>query len=154
LLTSILHSHPVRVHGSGQARISAGRDRQEKKFRRAGGKNEAGGWQLKVNGNSYFIKGVVYSYAKVGGDPGQGTLRDWMEVDDNGNGKIDGPYDAFIDKNGSNIKNSDEPAIGDFQLLKEMGCNTYVFIIILPPPPLQFQPIHLQPPSFCLTMTQ
>lgn len=86
-------------------------------------KNGKKEWSVKVNGKPYFIKGVVYSYAKAGEDPNQGSLRDWMEVDDNKNGKNDGAYDSFVDKNRNDIKDADEPAVGDFQLLKEMGCN-------------------------------
>ncbi|MDD5617740.1 MAG: glycoside hydrolase family 2 TIM barrel-domain containing protein, partial [Candidatus Omnitrophica bacterium] len=42
----------------------------------------------------------------------------------NKNGKCDGPYDAFVDKNYNNIQDSDEPAVGDFKLLSDMGVNT------------------------------
>lgn len=87
-------------------------------------KDAKGDWRLIVNGQPYFIRGVVYSVAKVGESPDAASLRDWMVVDDNGNGKIDGPYDAFVDINKNNSQDEDEPAVGDFQLLKDMGCNT------------------------------
>ncbi len=81
-------------------------------------------WQLIVDDKPYVIKGITYSPIKVGESPDDGTITNWMEDDFNHNGKIDGPYDAFVDKNKNNIQDSDEPAAGDFQLLKDMGVNT------------------------------
>jgi tetratricopeptide (TPR) repeat protein len=85
---------------------------------------ENGDWQMMVDGKPYVIRGVTYSPTRVGQSPDFGTLGNWMEEDFNKNGKIDGPYDAFVDKNGNNIQDKDEPAIGDFELMKEMGVNT------------------------------
>ncbi len=85
---------------------------------------ENGDWQLIVNGRPYIVKAVAYSPNRVGQSPDEGTLEDWMQADYNSNGKIDGPYDAWVDKNFNNIQDSDEPAIGDFQLMKDMGVNT------------------------------
>ena len=87
-------------------------------------KYENSQWQLRVEGKPYIIKGIAYSPTKIGQSPDDGTLQDWMQEDDNHNGKIDGPYDSWVDKNWNNIQDSDEPTVGDFQLLKEMGCNT------------------------------
>jgi tetratricopeptide (TPR) repeat protein len=81
-------------------------------------------WQLLVDGKPYQIRGVTYTPTKVGQSPDEGTLKNWMEEDYNKNGKIDGPYDAFVDKNRNNIQDKDEISIGDFQLMKEMGVNT------------------------------
>ncbi len=83
-----------------------------------------GDWQLMVNGQPYFVKGVTYTPDKVGQDPNQATLDDWMIADYNNNGRIDGPYDAWADKNQNNKQDNDEIVAGDFQLIKEMGCNT------------------------------
>jgi len=47
-----------------------------------------------------------------------------MEEDTNSNGKVDGPFDSWVDKNKNNERDDDEPIVGDFQLLKEMGVNT------------------------------
>ncbi|OGX15963.1 MAG: hypothetical protein A2166_06815 [Omnitrophica WOR_2 bacterium RBG_13_41_10] len=47
-----------------------------------------------------------------------------MEDDFNYNGKIDGPYDSFVDKNRNNKQDRNEPAVGDFKLMKDMGVNT------------------------------
>ncbi|MDP3143212.1 MAG: glycoside hydrolase family 2 TIM barrel-domain containing protein [Candidatus Omnitrophota bacterium] len=81
-------------------------------------------WQLQVDGKPYIIKGITYAPTKVGQSPDKGTLANWMEEDTNHNGKPDGPHDAFADKNRNNKQDADEPTVGDFQLLKEMGVNT------------------------------
>jgi beta-glucuronidase len=87
-------------------------------------KYENSHWQLRVEGRPYIIKGMAYSMSKIGQSPDEGTMDDWMRMDYNKNGKIDGPYDSWVDKNWNNIQDSDEKPTGDFQLLKEMGCNT------------------------------
>ncbi len=81
-------------------------------------------WQLLVEDKPYIIKGITYAPTKVGQSPDEGTLGNWMEEDFNKNGKIDGPYDAFVDKNKDNLQDADEPAIGDFKLMQDMGVNT------------------------------
>lgn len=83
-----------------------------------------GHWQLLVDGKPYIIKGVTYAPTKVGQSPDKGTLANWMTGDENHNGRIDGPYDAWVDKNWNNKQDADEPAAGDFQLLKDLGANT------------------------------
>ncbi len=85
---------------------------------------ENGHWQLRVEGKPFISKCVAYSPNRVGQSPDDGTLDDWMEADYDNNGRIDGPYDAWVDKDFDNEKDPDEKAIGDFQLLKDMGCNT------------------------------
>jgi len=84
---------------------------------------ETGDWELMVDGKPFVIKAVTYAPTKVGESPDEGTMSSWMEQDTNLNGKADGPYDAFVDKNRNNIQDADEPAIGDFRLMKEMGVN-------------------------------
>jgi beta-glucuronidase len=84
---------------------------------------ETGDWQLMVDGKPFVVKGITYTPTKVGQSPDEGTLGDWMYEDFNNNGKIDGPYDAFVDKNRNNIQDKDEPAVGDFRLMQEMGVN-------------------------------
>ncbi|MDP2938050.1 MAG: glycoside hydrolase family 2 TIM barrel-domain containing protein [Candidatus Omnitrophota bacterium] len=83
-----------------------------------------GHWQLLVNNKPYIIKGITYTPTKVGESPDEGTMTNWMEDDFNRNGRIDGPYDAFVDKNRNNLQDKDEPDVGDFHLMKEMGINT------------------------------
>lgn len=98
--------------------------------RRLGGGNvhlvqyQNGHWQLMVDGSPYTIKGITYSPTKVGQSPDEHTMTSWMEDDFNNNGKADGPYDAFVDKNNNNLQDKDEPAVGDFKLMREMGVNT------------------------------
>ena len=79
------------------------------------------GWKLTVNGKHYIVKGMEYSVSTVGSKP---VSNDWMFQDENNNGKIDGPYDAWVDLNGNNYQDIEEKNIGDFTLLKAMGCNT------------------------------
>ena len=85
---------------------------------------ETGDWQLIVDNKPYVIKAITYAPTKVGESPDDKTMTNWMENDFNHNGKIDGPYDAFVDKNKNNIQDKDEPAVGDFKLMQEMGVNT------------------------------
>jgi len=85
---------------------------------------ETGDWQLLVDEKPYVLKAVTYSPTKVGQSPDEGTQSDWMYDDFNQNGRIDGPYDAFVDKNKNNLQDAGEPSVGDFALMKEMGVNT------------------------------
>ncbi|MBI1976986.1 MAG: tetratricopeptide repeat protein, partial [Candidatus Omnitrophica bacterium] len=83
-----------------------------------------GHWQLMVGAMPFLIKAVAYTPSKVGQSPDNGTLEDWSNADENKNGLIDAPYESWVDKNRNGIQDADEPVIGDFQLLKEMGANT------------------------------
>ena len=83
-----------------------------------------GHWQMFVDGEPYVIHGMTYTPTKVGQSPDKGTLVSWMYEDSNHNGLADGPYDVWVDKNWNNQQDSDEPVVGDFQLMKEMGVNT------------------------------
>lgn len=83
-----------------------------------------GAWELLVNNKPYFIKGVIFTPVKIGESPDMSTMRDWMYYDDNNDGINDAAYQTWVDKNKNNKKDSDENVIGDFQLLKDMGCNT------------------------------
>lgn len=84
---------------------------------------ETGDWQMMVDGKPFVIRAVTYAPTKVGESPDNSTLTNWMEDDFNKNNKIDGPYDAFVDKNRNNLQDKDEPSVGDFKLMKEMGIN-------------------------------
>lgn len=81
-----------------------------------------GQWQMLVEGKPYFIQGVVYEPVKVGDKLTKANL--WMDYDFNNNAKPDTAYDSWVDKNSNNIQDKDEPTVGDFELLKEMSCNT------------------------------
>ncbi|MCM8789547.1 MAG: tetratricopeptide repeat protein, partial [Candidatus Omnitrophica bacterium] len=82
-----------------------------------------GDWQLLVDDKPFVIKGITYAPTKICQSPDEGTLGNWMEEDFNKNGRADGPYDAFVDKNRNNKQDKDEKAEGDFKLMKEMGVN-------------------------------
>ncbi len=84
---------------------------------------ESGDWQLFVGGRPFVVKGITYAPTRVGESPDEGTLSDWMKQDVNNNGIIDGPYEAWVDKNGNNKQDDDEKTAGDFYLMKEMGVN-------------------------------
>ncbi len=93
---------------------------------RHGGKKSAcvkysnGQWGLEVDGKPFFVKGLTFGPVKVG----HNYDWDWMHADQDGNEKNDIGYDTFIDKNGNGRRDEDEPAIGDFKLMHDMGCNT------------------------------
>ncbi len=80
-------------------------------------------WQMMVDGKPYIMKGITYAPTKVGQSPDKQTLANWMEEDTNENGRIDA-LDAWVDTNRNNAQDKNEPVVGDFQLLKEMGVNT------------------------------
>jgi beta-glucuronidase len=85
---------------------------------------ENGHWQLRVKGKPLMVKAVAYSPTPVGKSPHEGyNLDSWMVTDLDGNGKIDGPFDAWVDKNKNNQQDPDEKPIGDFALMKKMGVN-------------------------------
>ncbi|MBZ0165194.1 MAG: hypothetical protein K8I00_00205, partial [Candidatus Omnitrophica bacterium] len=90
-------------------------------------KYDNGHWQLLVEGKPYMIQGITYDPTKVGQSPNKGTLENWMEEDTNKNGLPDGPFETWVDANRNNEQDEDEPVVGDFQLMKEMGVNTIRF---------------------------
>jgi beta-glucuronidase len=81
------------------------------------------GWRLLVNGQPFFVKGMVYNPMTIGESSYDGTVRDWMIVDDDKDGRNDFAYQSWVDANRNNKRDPDEKDIGDFQLLKDMGCN-------------------------------
>lgn len=87
-------------------------------------KYEDGTWQLLVDDKPYFIKGVMFTPVKIGESPDAGSMRDWMYYDDDKDGRNDIAFQAWVDKNKNNKRDSSEKEAGDFQLLKEMGANT------------------------------
>jgi len=105
----MLLGKPVYYSGQGQVRFV---------------KYESGHWQLLVDNKPFFIKGMSYMPTKIGQSPDDGTLQDWMREDDSHDGVITAPYEAWVDKYGDNKRHADEPMVGDFYLMKEMGVNT------------------------------
>ena len=95
---------------------------------------ENGHWQLRVDGKPAMVKAVAYSSTPVGRSPHESddpakpdkryNLDSWQVADVDGNNKIDGPFDSWVDKNKNNQQDPDERPVGDFQLMKEMGVNT------------------------------
>ncbi|NLE64315.1 MAG: tetratricopeptide repeat protein [Elusimicrobia bacterium] len=83
-----------------------------------------GHWQLFTDNEAFMIHGVTYAPTKVGQSPDKGNLANWMTEDTNGNGRADGPFDSWVDANRNDEQDPDEPVVGDFQLMKEMGVNT------------------------------
>jgi beta-glucuronidase len=84
-------------------------------------------WGFFVNNKPYPIRAITYSATPIGVSPDRGTWnvsKDWQLIDTNKNGLHDGFFEAFVDKNGNSIQDSDEPTIGDAKLLKELGVNT------------------------------
>jgi len=119
----------VKVEPSEKEAASPDRKLLKIKQRRGEGKvrlvqYETGDWELLVDGAPYVIHGITYSPTKVGQSPDDGTMTNWMYDDFNNNGRIDGPYDSFVDKNRNNIQDPDEPAVGDFKLMQQLGVNT------------------------------
>ncbi len=79
-------------------------------------------WQLRVNGKPMMIRGVSYAPVPIGKSLSSYGNR-WMFADDDGNGKPDAPYDSWLDENKNGQQDGNEPATGDFQLMKSMGVN-------------------------------
>ncbi len=86
-------------------------------------KFQNGHWQLRVDGKPFTVRGVTYVSTKVGESPHLGTLRPWMNLDDNNNGLNDGMFDSWVDSNRNGLQDPDEFTIGDAQLLKTAGFN-------------------------------
>ena len=84
---------------------------------------ENGHWQLRVDGKLFMIQAIAYNPTPVGQSPEFNTLANWMQADMNKNGIMDAPYESWVDSNRNNKKDSNEPIVGDFQLLKDMGVN-------------------------------
>jgi beta-glucuronidase len=82
---------------------------------------------LTVDNKPYVARAVSYSPNKVGLSPDFGNLNvsiDWSYANYNGNKKIDGPYDAWVDADRDNMRGDNEKPVGDFALMREMGVNT------------------------------
>ncbi len=91
-------------------------------------KNAQGEWVLRVEEQPFLVRGVWYRPTPVGQSPDAGyEWTDWTLQDSNGNGKADGPYEAWPDYHRNNAQEFDEPACGDFQLMRDMGVNTLLW---------------------------
>ncbi|MEK8024110.1 MAG: glycoside hydrolase family 2 TIM barrel-domain containing protein [Candidatus Hydrogenedentota bacterium] len=94
-----------------------------------------GHWQLRVDGKAFVVRSASYSPTMVGLSPLHASdfAKRWMFADADGNGKNDAAYDAWVDRNGNGAKDENEPAVGDFQLMKDMGLNV-IRLYISPDP--------------------
>jgi len=91
-------------------------------------KYDNGQWGLQVEGKPFFVRGMTYTPTKVGRD----FNWNWMTADENKNGKNDVAYESWVDSNRNGVQDPDEPVVGDFKLLKEMGCNAIRVLDNLP----------------------
>ncbi|NQT28905.1 MAG: tetratricopeptide repeat protein [Candidatus Omnitrophica bacterium] len=90
-------------------------------------KYESGDWQLLVDNKPFMIKGMTYGPTRVGESPDDGSMQNWTTQDLNKDSIVDSPYQSWVDKDRNNQQNEGEIAVGDFQLMKEMGVNTLRF---------------------------
>lgn len=83
-------------------------------------------FRLTVDDKPYVVRAMTYNPNKVGIKPVSDcdNIRDWAFLDENGNGKEDGPFDAWVDANRNDKQDAGELPVGDFALMKEMGINT------------------------------
>ncbi len=81
-----------------------------------------GQWQLIKDGKPFVVHGLTYNPIPVGEHINSYGLRGLSEDSDN-NGRPDAPFDSFVDTNGNGKQDDDEPSVGDFQLMKDMGAN-------------------------------
>ena len=81
-----------------------------------------GQWQLRVDDRPLVVRAISYPYAAVGESPDLGNMWDWTSADRNHNGTLD-LLETWVDRNGNNQHDRDEPVVGDFTLLKQMGVN-------------------------------
>ncbi len=83
-------------------------------------------WQLIVDKKPFVVRGITYNPTPVGKDLA-GEQGRWMFEDANDNGLPDAPYDSWVDLNHNNKQDPDEPAVGDFELMRRMGVNAIRF---------------------------
>ena len=88
-------------------------------------------WRMLVDGEPFVVRGATYTPTEVGCTPeaDKDYAYRWAFTDKDGNGKADAPYDAWVDRNGNGAQDADEPSVGDFQLMKDMGVNAIRYYI-------------------------
>lgn len=87
-----------------------------------------GDWQMLVEGKPYFIQGLCYAPTRIGVVPWEWN---WLWSDENTNGVLDS-FEVWMDANQNNRRDADEPITSDYQLLKNIGCNTIKFYLTDP----------------------
>jgi hypothetical protein len=83
-------------------------------------KHSNGHWTMQVDGKPYVIKGMNYSPTKTGKVPWEWS---WMQADENTNG-VNDLLETWVDENRNNVRDENEPIVGDAHLLRDMNCNT------------------------------
>lgn len=86
-------------------------------------KYESGDWELFVDGKPFVVQGVTYAPTRIGESPDTGSLQNWTTQDLDKDGRIEGPYQAWVDKNKNNKRDPGEKEVGDFKLMQDMGVN-------------------------------
>ncbi|MFH1714716.1 MAG: glycoside hydrolase family 2 TIM barrel-domain containing protein [Elusimicrobiota bacterium] len=81
-------------------------------------------WQLFINDRLWQIRGMGYLPSVIGQSPDKGTFKDWMQSDINKNGRVDCPFDTWVDLNQNDVQDNNEQVVGDFKLMHDMGVNT------------------------------
>ena len=77
-------------------------------------------WKMQVDGKPYFINGMNYAPVRIGVVPWEWN---WLWSDENTNGVIDS-LEVWVDANKNNKQDAEEPTTTDYELLKDLGCNT------------------------------
>ncbi|MBZ0166167.1 MAG: hypothetical protein K8I00_05110 [Candidatus Omnitrophica bacterium] len=103
---------------------------------------ENGHWQMRIDGKPFIVRGITYAPTEIGIGPhtDPAFYARWMTKDTNQNGVIDAPYESWVDHNTNGIQDADEPAIGDFQLLKDIGVNAIRYYIPADETHLRYDP--------------
>ncbi len=83
-----------------------------------------GDWQFQMEDKTVLLKTISYQPAPVGQSYDENTMKDWMLYDSDKNGVNDSAFESFVDKNGNHKQDIDEPRVGDFKLMADMGANT------------------------------
>ncbi|MCG3204738.1 MAG: hypothetical protein KCHDKBKB_01454 [Elusimicrobia bacterium] len=80
-------------------------------------------WGLMVNNKPMMVRGVSYTPTPIGQHISSHGLK-WMFDDEDENGRVDMPYETWVDSNHNNNQDPNENPVGDFELMRRMGVNT------------------------------
>src|SRR5581483_3144041 len=84
-------------------------------------------WRFFVDGKPFPIRAITYSVTPVGRSPDRGNWdvsKDWQIVDTDNDGRHDGFEQSYIDLNGNNKRDDNEPIVGDAKIISDLGANT------------------------------
>jgi len=91
-------------------------------------KYKNGHWKMFVDGKPFVMKALSYSVTPVGLSPDRGTWnvsKDWQLIDSNKNGIHDGFFESYLDENENGVRDGKEKIVGDAELIKNLGANTF-----------------------------